>query len=97
MKRISMLAGLVTALFVGCAEEKKKEQEGLNLEFPGGSVRVGEDGVDVQAPGVDVKVDDKRVDVNAPNVGVQAERGKGVGVQAPGVDVDVKQGTSKGK
>lgn len=96
MKRIFILTLLITVFLVGCKEEKKKS-EGVNIEFPGGSVRVGEEGVDVKAPGVDVKVDKKQVGVNAGDVGVQVDKDTKVGVQAPGVDVDVKRGGSEGE
>ncbi len=101
MKRFATMCALLgMSVFVGCREDGKggtqgkQSGESFNIEFPGGSVKVGEGGVDVQAPGVDVKVDSERgVDVKAPGVDVQVERDKKVNVKTSGVDVQLDSGS----
>lgn len=103
MKRLATICAVLgLTVAAGCQDNGKSDTEGrgagegINIEFPGGSVKVGEGGVDVQAPGVDVKVDSKKgVDVKAPGVGVQVERDKKVGVQAPGVDFQLDSTTTE--
>ena len=98
MKRlVTFLAVIALAISTGCKkeEEKVEPKAGINIELPGGSVKVGEGGVDVQAPGVGVNVDSKKgVGVKAPGVDVKVDTDKGVGVQAPGVDLKVERNSN---
>jgi hypothetical protein len=73
-----ILTLLAATVLVGCNVEKEApKEEGINIQFPGGSVKVGQDGVDVQAPGTSVKVDEnKKVDVEAPSFQLKLESGK---------------------
>jgi len=77
MKQIKWSVLVALAVCIGCTEQEPKPKggEGINIEFPGGSVKVGQDGVDVKAPNVDVKVDQgAKVDVQAPGVDFKLER-----------------------
>lgn len=59
----------------GCTQQgaEPKKGEGINIEFPGGSVRVGEEGVDVKAPGVGVKVEPNGAKVDAEGSGFKLQ------------------------
>jgi hypothetical protein len=67
---------IAVAMLFGCnAEKEAPKEEGINIQFPGGSVKIDQEGVDVQAPGTSVKVDKKQqVDVNAPSFDLNIER-----------------------
>lgn len=87
---VVLLFGALCMATAGCTERGSRQEEskgeGISIEFPGGSVKVGEGGVDVKAPGVDVQYDDKKgVGVKAPGVGVQVEpENAKVDAEAPG-------------
>ena len=87
-------------LFTGCADQARnagtnvqepnaKANEGLNIEWPGGSFQMdAENGIQVRAKGVDVDVDaENNVDVRAPGVEADVKDGAKVNVSAAGVDV----------
>ena len=88
----SLFLVLVVAACVGCIQVESEKSgnegsnasggEGINIEWPGGGVKIGEGTVDVQAPGVDVQVDpSKGVKVNAPDVEVKVDRNTRVDVE----------------
>jgi len=65
-------------------------REGIEINWPGGKVKLGDDGVEVQTRGVEVKTKPGvGTEVHAPGVDVQTKAGEGVRVNAPNVDVDV--------
>jgi len=65
-------------------------RDGIEINWPGGKVTVGDDGVEVQTRGVDVKTKPgEGTEVHALGVDVETKAGESVRVNAPNVDVDV--------
>lgn len=115
MKNLGKIVAVACLMLAGCTEqpgtagsnsqqEKSKSDDGINVEWPGGSFTMSEEGdIKVRASGVDVDVESgQKVDVRAPGVDVDVKTGDGVDVRAPGVDVradkssvDVKVGEKR--
>ena len=96
--RISFLMLLTSIMVMGCGPKPGAEAEGSSTESSAEGGQSGE-GFEINWPGGSVKIgEDGGVDVKAPGVDVNTKPGEGVKVKAGDVDVDVdlKQGQDAG-